>query len=96
MKTHTKINLADKSEVNSLVAQIERTLEQACRSYEFANDGAISEEDRNFYEARRQRLMNEVESILFIYGITCDWPGLYPTFSKGNKRDHNLLWILTN
>jgi Holliday junction resolvasome RuvABC endonuclease subunit len=94
-KTHTKIDLSDKSAVNSLIAQIERILEQSCRSYEFANDGAISEEDRAFYDKRYQRLTDEVEKILAHYDIKCMRPGLYPVYVKQDgKQEHNLRWAL--
>lgn len=84
------IDLNNKIQVNILIRQIEAKLESSFRAYEFANNGKLTKRDRAFYEARYQRLTEEVEQILSHYGIKCIWAGLYPVYIKDGRQEHNL------
>jgi len=88
------IDLNNKTELNKLISRIDAKLESACRAYELANDGKVSELTRNVFEDKRIRLMTEIEIELETYGIICDWPGLYPTYNKAGTQSHNLRWAL--
>ena len=85
------IDLKNKAELNKLISRIETKLSLSVKSYASANDSEIPEKERVFYEARYQRLTDEMEKILSYYDIKCMWAGLYCVYIKQDgKQEHDL------
>lgn len=59
-------------------------------AWERANDGKRSAEDRARLAKREQDQAAKGEALLKPFGISCDWPGLYPSFTVRGFTVHSV------
>lgn len=86
------IDTKNSEEVNALCQRISAKCNLAAKTWEITTDGRISKKIRDNANRRWNKLMEDIEDELSIYGIKCEWPGLYPTFIIGERQERNLKW----
>lgn len=77
------------TELCSIEAKAARHFRASAKAWERANNCAGQTDYQRRYRAqcerREQSEADKGEALLAPFGITCDWPGLYPSFKVGGK-----------
>lgn len=69
------------NEAIALVKRCDRLFAASARAYERANDGSTPAAERQRFTAKEHSLAQKGADLLAPLGISCDWPGLYPSFT---------------
>jgi len=72
-------SLCDSEKRAEFILSIERKVQISANCWVKTSDSTIPEERRAEYQAKYEKLTDEVEEMLGMFGIKTEWPGLFPS-----------------
>ena len=78
----------------SVAGQAEKLFEKAAKAWETGNNSGNTER-MTIYEKRCEDYRKLAEDLLAPFGITCDYPGLHPSFKVNGFGHHSVMSALS-
>jgi len=75
--------------------QAEKHFKASAHAWEARNNRKMEQGEYDRYEKRENDQAKKGAAILSEYGFTCDWPGLYPTFSRNGHTFYDLNGVMS-
>jgi len=75
--------------------QAEKHFKASAHAWEARNNRRMNEAETARYEKRENDQAEKGAAILAEYGFSCDWPGLYPTFSRNGRTQYDLNGVMS-
>ncbi len=69
------------NEALALIKRCDRLFASSARAWERANASGTPDAERARFTSKEQRTAQQGADLLAPLGISCDWPGLYPSFT---------------